>query len=499
MTYEGDAFISYAHIDNVGATDEQKGWVANLHRALETKVAQRLGRKSRIWRDPKLAGNDNLSEALIEQLRGAAALVSVLSPGYVRSEWCRRELEEFCRSTGPHDVTVREKARIFKVLKTPVPIEQHPVELRPLLGYEFFKIDPDTGRVRELDEMFGPDAERDFWLKLDDLVHDMCELLQQLDGQGTVSASAVSRGAIFLAETTSDLREQRDAIKRDLQQHGYTVLPSNPLPLSAPDAAAAIRSSLAICRMSIHMVGRNYSLIPEGGVASMLEAQNDLAIERERAGSFSRLIWIPRGLKVTDDRQLGVIERLRMDLRIQEGADLLETSLEDLRTAIAATLRRNEQQVSRRPVAAPTVQVYLLHDQRDTDAIAPWADFLFNDFEVVLPVFSGDETDLRQYHEENLRTCDGVMILHGTANEAWLRRKLVELQKSTGYGRTKAKPEIAICLIPPHTPEKARFRTHQAAVVPQWEGLSPEPLRPFVSALKAKGEERQRDRPGDFA
>ena len=33
-------------------------------------------------------------------------------------------------------------------------------------------------------------------------------------------------------------------------------------------------------RMSIHMIGRHYSLVPEGGVTSLLELQNDLAIER---------------------------------------------------------------------------------------------------------------------------------------------------------------------------------------------------------------------------
>ena len=63
---------------------------------------------------------------------------------------------------------------------------------------------------------------------------------------------------------------------------------------------------------------------------------------------------------------------------------------------------------------------------------------------------------------------------------------LIRLWKSAGYGRTKASPEVVIYLIPPETPEKARFRTHKALVVPQWTGLSPEALQPFVSMLKAR-------------
>ena len=86
VAFETDAFISYAHLDDVSLTEGNKGWVANLHRALETKVSQLLGRRARFWRDPKLAGNDVLNDALIEQLRKVAALISILSPGYLRSE-----------------------------------------------------------------------------------------------------------------------------------------------------------------------------------------------------------------------------------------------------------------------------------------------------------------------------------------------------------------------------------------------------------------------------
>src|SRR5262249_6115436 len=154
----------------------------------------------------------------------------------------------------------------------------HPPELQPLLGYEFFKVDPDTGRCRELDEIFGPEAQRDFWLKLDDLAHDMCGLLELLDAPSVPAAPA--NAAVFLAETTSDLQEPREAIKRDLQQHHHVVLPARPLPLSTPELTAAVRHDLSRCRMSIHMIGKTYSLVPEGGQRSVLEIQNELAIER---------------------------------------------------------------------------------------------------------------------------------------------------------------------------------------------------------------------------
>ena len=499
MKFEGDAFISYAHLDNIGLSAEHKGWVSNLRRALEIRVGQLLGKQSQIWWDPKLQGNDVFGDTLIAQLRRVASLVPVVSPRYVKSEWGRRELAEFCKAAEEQGgVRVEDKARIFKVLKTPVPLELHPPELQPLLGYEFFKLDPNTGRFRELDEIFGPEAERDFWLKLDDLAHDMCRLLEMLDKpQGQVEPID---GAVFLAETTSDLREHREAIKRDLQQHGHTVLPARSLPLAGAEVTSAVREDLARCRMSIHMMGRTYSVVPEGCAASLLEVQNELAIERAKSGAFTRLVWIPSGVQIDDERQRKVIEHIRMDQRVEKGADLLETTLEDLRTLIATRLERS-QKPAERP-AAPAVpistspNVYLMYDSKDTDTVTPWVDFLFKDFEVIQPIFTGEEAEMREYHEENLRSCDGALIFYGAANEFWLRRKLAELQKSAGYGRTKAMPIVAICLAAPQTPEKARFRTRNAIVIPQWDGFTPDPLQPFVSALKARGEERQGDGTG---
>jgi hypothetical protein len=506
MNFDGDAFISYAHLDNIELVEGHKGWVANLHRALEIRVAQRMGKESRIWWDPKLQGNDIFADTLIERLRRVAALVSVVSPRYVKSEWGRRELLAFCKACGQGGIRVQDKARIFKVLKTPVPTDQQPPELQSMLGYEFFKIDEETGKVRELDEIFGADAQRDFWLKLDDLTHDICLLLQMLEQASTEAGidavSNAARDVVYLAATTSDLKEQREAIRRDLEQHGYSVLPNQPLPLAVSEVQAAVREALATCRMSIHMVGKTYSLVPESGLESLAEIQNELAIERAaKGGRFSRLVWIPPGLIVDDERQRKVLERFRMDPRVQLGADLLETPLEDLRTLIDAWLTDGNKPATPPAAAAPAStgalpQLYLIYDQRDTAVISPWADFLFKDFEVIQPVFEGDEAEIREYHEENLRSCSGTLIFFGAANECWLRRKLREVQKSAGYGRTKTKPVVGICFIAPRTPEKERFRTHEAILVQQWDGLAPDGLQPFVSELKAWESRGQGDAAG---
>jgi Domain of unknown function (DUF4062) len=510
MTFDCDAFISYSHIDNIGLIDGSKGWITNLHRALEIKLSQFLGESPKVWRDPKLAGNDVFEVALIDRLQKVAVLIAVVSPRYVKSEWTRRELTEFCKfADAQGGVRFHDKTRVFKVVKTPVPRDTDLPELKQCLGYEFYKVDPETGRFHELDVIFGPEAQQDFWLKLDDLAYDITNLLEELRREfeeGKAAAPAPAAEAVYLAETTSDLKEQREAIRRDLQQHGYTVLPSQSLPLVASEMKAQIAADLAQCRMSIHPIGDHYGFVPEGSDRSVTEIQNELAIERDKQGGFVRLLWIPAGERFQDERQAALVDQLRTNPRMQSGADLLETILEDLRTVMYGRLKKASAPPA--PVAASVTeephaqtaqvkatdgaggppaehaQIYLIHDERDAAAVKAYANYLFDQgFEILRPVFQGDEAEVREAHEENLRVCNGALIYYGSTNEAWVRRKVREIQKSVGYGRTDPLPATAIVALPPMTDEKQQFRTHDCTVIMAPSEFSPGVLAPFLSLL----------------
>jgi hypothetical protein len=286
--------------------------------------------------------------------------------------------------------------------------------------------------------------------------------------------------------TTAELSDEWLALKRDLEQHGYTVLPDRPLPLDHAQAAEHVRGDLERAQLSVHLVGSTYSLVPEGGRESLIELQYELAVRRSAQGQFARLVWIPPNLEVEDERQQRLVQSLRMDPRTHGDADLLETPLEDLRTVIAAWLAR-EPEGDAPPRDAATSdsppQLYLMYDKRDQAAVMPWADHLFKArFEVLHP----------------LRACAGTLIFYGSANEAWLRRKLREVKKSVGYGRASP-PVVAVGVVGDRTPEKERFRTHEAMLVPQWTDFSPELLQPFMDRVRQECGPAARDGASDPA
>ena len=236
-----DVFISYAHIDNESLTEGQKGWISQFHRTLEVRLRQLMGENPKVWRDQKLMGNDVFDETLVDQFSTARVMVSIVSPRYVKSEWCQREALEFHDAAEKSGgVFVSGKSRIIKVVKTPVATEGVDGKLGDVfgrvLGFEFFDIDSDTGRVREYSEEFGHEAKRNYLERVYDLAHEISDLLQNVDSSEQAADSTGIGRVVYLAETTNDLRNERDRIRRELMERGHTVLPDRPLPLDTDEA-----------------------------------------------------------------------------------------------------------------------------------------------------------------------------------------------------------------------------------------------------------------------
>jgi hypothetical protein len=370
MAFERDVFISYAHIDNMPLEEGEPGWVSIFHKALEVRLAQLMGERPQVWRDPKLQGNDVFGDEIAEQLHKAALMVSILSPGYVKSEWCSRELREFCEAAaGETGIKIGNKCRVFKVIKTDVPYTAHPEEIADILGYKFFVIDPESGRARELNLKAESELEQNYRAKLYDVAYDMRDLLGKLkNGRGMPELGNGRPITIYLAETSHDLETQRDMIKRELAESGCEVLPDRPLPLLESEFKKSVAAFLDQADLAIHLVGRCYGSVPEGCQESIPVLQNELAVQKSKAGKFPRLIWLHTDGKIEDERQTRFVNLVRTDAEILWGADMLETSIEEFKNAIHDKLNAM-QAAGAAAVDKPTVYLaetnYYLEEQRD--------------------------------------------------------------------------------------------------------------------------------------
>jgi hypothetical protein len=483
MAFEQDIFISYAHIDNQPLAQGMEGWVEALHERLRITLTQLLGAEVKVWRDRKLQGNDVFAETLVAEVAQAAVLVSVVSPRYVSSEWCLRELAEFTRRAGAR---VGDKSRVFKVLKTYVPLDKHPDSVRDMIGYSFYEYDAERARAREFSHEIVPQRDPRYWNVLSDLAWDIKQTLEALkSGAAAEATTTTSDKIVYLATTTSDVADEREMVRRELQQRGYQVLPDRELPLRAPELQEQVREMLARSAVSVHLVGASYGVIPEGEEErSVITIQEELAAQRAAADpTFTRLVWMPAGLAPTGNRQQQFVQQLQTLLGA--GAELLQTTVEDLKLRVFEKLNPAPRPA---PAAAEgdVKSVYLVCDERDTEDVAPLESFLFDEgFEVIPTLPSEDTQALAQYHRESLLNCDAALVYYGRANQMWLRSKLWDLQKAQGWGRETPLRTKAVYVSAPVTSEKQRFRTREVPVVIQnYEGFSPDSLRPFIKALR---------------
>ncbi|PYS22177.1 MAG: hypothetical protein DMF72_14525 [Acidobacteria bacterium] len=494
MPFTDDIFISYAHIDD-RPLDDVKGWVSTLHERLNDRLAMLLGSELNIWWDQREQANQYLIGMIGERVSNTLLMVSIVTPRYVNSDWCRAEVREFCeRADQTGGIVIGNQPRVFKVIKTPVHAEHEPGELNGLLSYDFFELD-ENGNPREFRQEVGANKDLKYWARFEDLAQGIKRAIESArpkEEEQTPADNLPLSKKVYLAQATVDLRDERDRIKRELLQRGFYVLPDRDLPIdSAVDFEAVVREEIKRCVLSVHLIGASYGSIPDGEEErSIVRWQSEIAAEQTQTDpKFVRLIWMPAGLEAKGARHAKLLEDLRTNLTT--GSELLETPIEDLKSRILEKL--NPPATSPQPNSSngdnKLTRVYLIYDNRDGDEVKPIDDYLFDQgFEVIRSINEGEQTLISQYHRENLLECDATLIFYGNGNELWLRSKLWDLQKAPGWGRARPMKAKAVYVSAPLTTSKQSFRTREVPLVMQnFGGFSPNALQPFVQALKNGG------------
>lgn len=486
---ESDLFISYAHIDDESMFEGQQGWVEAFHRALDVRLRQLLGEPAEVWRDPELRGNDYFETVLKGKLAKTALLLSIVSPRYLKSDWCLREVEEFCRcAEHSGGLRLRDRARLLKVLKTDVPRDDLPPPMRPLLGYEFYELDA-TRRPREyrIPPTAGAESYQACLDRIEDLAYDIRTTLEALRcaGPGALVPEPVGpERTVYLAGCVSALRPQADLLRRELQQRGFTVLPAEAPPDTAAPYSGFVAEQLARSSLSVHLLGALYGATLEGDERSAVELQIDEAGRAARDGTLLRVLWLPEDGVAMEDRQRQYLDVVQREVAGEPNTELLQTGLENLKTYLLRKLAETARpQAAPRPATDPLL-VYVVSDRGDAEfASALRRDLMAPGHEVKPSYFEGDERELREYHQENLVQCDAVVIVYGSANELWVQRKLSDLRKAFGLGRQRPFRAKAVVLGAPAAADKAQFRTQDAVVVDGTSRPLAEALAPFLAAL----------------
>jgi hypothetical protein len=208
--------------------------------------------------------------------------------------------------------------------------------------------------------------------------------------------------------------------------------------------------------------------------------------------TFLRLLWMPQGLlspplEISDERQKEFVTTVQN--RIDVRAELLQTSIEDLKTRIVEKLNPpvKETAAATAPTRSKLKQVYLICENRDRSSIRPIKEYLFKPNIEVITWLDGDTgRTLMDYHRKNLRECDAALVYFGNGDEPWVRKNLEDLEKAYGYGREHDWAASAVYVGAPPNDQKEDFLTHLVPyVIRNFSSFDPNDLRDFLAAVHA--------------
>ena len=480
-----DVFVSYAFVDDEAMTG-QKPWVTTFANDLKVLLKRTLG--ARTDDDLKMfftghhgsleAGLD-LEEELKKNAGSTAAFISITSPAYVTPDsWTMKELNAFQTAMG-------ETGRVFVIELMPLGGESYPDSINRLTRLPFWDKRPPRG----IPTIMEPGSETytqtliDLSLQISGQLRTMREKAQSAAAApaaaATASSSAATNGssvapplagkAVYLAQVTDDLNDERNQVRRYLEPFGVEVLPQGIYPQGGDAFKAAVEADMARADAFVQLLGRAPALRPP-----------DLAQGYDRAQ-----------LELAEQRDLPMLQWLHPDVDLDAVSDEMHTellnravrgTLESFKADIVKRLEKQKPETEEAAEGTPPQSDQFIFIDADT-ADLPIANQLLEELEskqitAAVPFLEGDAADVRQDLEENLVECHALVMVYGSTTPVWVRGHL-RLYSKLRHRREQPLKALAIYVGPPEDkPPQIGMKT-----VPEVQTLTPEEISKFVSGL----------------
>jgi TIR domain len=297
-----DIFISYAHMDNEKLSGQTYGWIERFYKDLNLMLLRRIGQMDAIrfwWDNKKLDGSKLFDQSIEEGIRQSAILVCLISPGYLGSSYCKKELELFYKKAQQEAIGLKvgDRSRILNVLLNNIPYTQWPNELSGTTGFPFHDssekedwgdpLDIGGAQIRsQLQDL------RDALVQLmNDFPKEEAPLL--IKEEPKKEEEKEERFTIYVGEVADTLRTTRKRTIIELEKSGYKVIGGIPPPDGAAAHEKLVKEKLEKADLSVHLLdqypGRE---IVDAEEIWYPQKQTELGLQFAK----SKLIWVPAEL-----------------------------------------------------------------------------------------------------------------------------------------------------------------------------------------------------------
>lgn len=494
---EPDVFISYAHIDNLPDREGEKGWVEDFESQLSVRLLKRFGEPVAVWRDPELSRAQLFDEVIEKAVRGSGVLISLITPRYLKSDYCRQEIDWFREKAAaePAGLTVDDHLRVFPVLLYNLPFSDWPEVCRGTSGFEFYDAEGD-----DVGEPMDPRGER-FHKQLQQLVKELQTVLTglksatedpekaaaeaDLEVEAGLEAAVEAEPAfsVFLSHPADDLGPTRRQLEAGLGKEGIRVVTGLPPPYPSAEHSAAVSEAIGEVDLSIHLLGA----LPGEPVDDRPEST--YPVEQARLGlehARSQLVLLPdplgrEQLRENADYHRFVTEELVEHERQAQRMELMRVGVHQMLDEILAKRARIEEAAKRREArsaeAAETAFIDL--HARDVACAADLVGYLSKKHITPIMVPAGDLSPMAgmDWFEENLKKAQLFVVVFGKVARNWVNYRLQEAFKLIVTHQLKT--QIGVYVAPPEKPhDQVSFPGH---VADNMERFDPQTLEPMLA------------------
>ncbi len=469
-------------------------WISSFHRFLELLLTRLSGEQIKI---NVITDQEVDIESIYDPM---SILIPVVSTSLLNSPSFKEDIKLFHeKAINKSQNNIVWNSRIFKVIRKPQKGHFLLDYLSDSVNYNFFHLDTSTDEVIAYDDFTGPTSEKTFWMRLYDLAYDLFKVMDGLKStENEIESinSELNSISVYLSEVGADLISKRDSVKRELLRNGYKVLPEKNMPSDLETILKMVKKDLAKSNMSIHLIGSDYGKI-QGTNASIIDLQNRMAsehfneLEKMDADStlnFGRVIWVSQELNDASVKQRLFIDNLRKDSNSMSNADLLESSIEELKTFVINKIDKSLDQHER--IYGGKKQenkkiIYLIHDKSESKKCNKIREYLENSgYEVITSDFEGNPNEIRIRHNDNLKKCDAALISYDGENEDWIKSKQKDLMKSLGLGRKKPISPQAILVEDESQLNEILGIGQKALILQDKKKFTPKVMEPFLIQLE---------------
>jgi hypothetical protein len=479
--YPNDVFVSYAHANNQKLGKQDRGWVTDFRDALEIILKQRSP-SIKCWKDDQLRAGEEVTDSLRHVIADTGVFIPVISEAYLKSTFCRLELDEFC------SLNHKGKGRIVPVVIDGTPVEELPQLLREPRSTRFTRRDEAAGLEFPLARPLRYDESLPYWVSAFGVAEGVWKILNELQRSTGDPLTPIAvmhedyRSAlpVYLAEVTDDLVDQRalllDTLERGSRAKGLQVEPKEQLNNSA-DVVSTCRAALARSKLSIHLIGALRGRPWGNSGKPVVHMQVEEALARDLG--LRPIVWMAPELQVgvlADKDQQHFLNSL------QGRVELIQINFEKFLSLVGDRLFPRPAPVWR---SQESFLVYVAHCHRTDDAEEVRNLLQQLRFATTQLDHCPTGPEVLQRHHVNLKNCDGLVILYDGSSLPWAEELA---QQAWGQAQQLQRPRMtAAVATPPLKGQEFGFQHEHLVTIELAAGNGLKRLDEFLSGMRRNG------------